>query len=174
MSDSSGKRWITSEDITGLILAGGHSQAFVHVAGKPMIEHVYDAIRPLVHTVYISRGTHPETLPWPTPSFPDQIPETGPLGGIYSGFQQTSTPWLLVTACDMPFLTPTALQQLLRLSSTPAQAHVAVDTHQRRHPLCACYHRSCLSFIEKALHNQSYALQKLLQQLPTVRWVPQI
>jgi molybdopterin-guanine dinucleotide biosynthesis protein A len=43
----------------------------------------------------------------------DRIPDTGPLGGLYTALLETTSPCLVLVACDMPFLDVPFLQHLV-------------------------------------------------------------
>ena len=101
----------------------------------------------------------------------DEILNAGPLAGICAGFHASSSPWLLVVACDMPFITVDALRHLLRARSPSLQAVVAIESKGREHPLCACYHRDILPVVETQLARGHRAMRDLLKQLGRVQTV---
>jgi molybdopterin-guanine dinucleotide biosynthesis protein A len=83
------------------------------------------------------------------PIVPDAIPDAGPLGGIYTALLRTAAPYVLVVACDMPFLSLALLQHLVRRARG---VDVALPrTENGYHPLCAVYARSVLPAIHARL-----------------------
>jgi molybdopterin-guanine dinucleotide biosynthesis protein A len=79
----------------------------------------------------------------------DVISYRGPLGGILSGLEISTTSINLIVACDMPFLNPLLLNFLLR------QIHgydaVIPITEAGPEPLHAVYTKSCLPAIREAV-----------------------
>lgn len=166
-------------DVTGLILAGGQSRRFGSekawhlVDGKPMIAWVQEAVSAVADSVLISVGSAAEVVRFERygPCVIDQYADCGPLAGIHAGWQQTSTDWLLVAGCDMPFLTPDALRRLLQAAHTTSDIIVAEDDAGRCHPLCACYHRRTAQLLQEHLDQKRLALFDLLNQLSVVQTV---
>ena len=166
------------EEVTGLILAGGASRRFgtdkarFPIEGRPMIARVYEAVAEVVGTVLLSVGDRDGAdLGLPVPSLVDRVPGAGPLAGLHAGLHAAATPWLLVVACDMPFLTPGVLRSLLDQATSGTAAVVAQSEDGRLQPLCACYHASVLPRVEAHLHADRRAMWDLLEHLDLVRHV---
>jgi molybdopterin-guanine dinucleotide biosynthesis protein A len=85
------------------------------------------------------------------PVLPDALPGSGPLGGIYTGLQKSSSDWNLFFACDLPNLTPRVVELLLERAATTAAQAVVPFAGNRFQPLCAAYHRSCFPFIQAVI-----------------------
>src|SRR6478609_5750447 len=78
----------------------------------------------------------------------DEVPDAGPLGGIYTAIVRSPCERTLVVACDMPFLSSGLLQQLAAVED----ADVVIPRHQRGYePLCAFYSRACAGDIRDRL-----------------------
>lgn len=76
------------------------------------------------------------------PVLADLYPGQGPLGGILTALHHTMAEWNLVTACDMPALTPSLLAALLDAAERlDADALVPAGPSGHPEPLCAVYHR---------------------------------
>ena len=79
---------------------------------------------------------------------PDEIPNAGPLGGIYTAIVRSPCERTLVVACDMPFLSSALLRQLAAVKD----ADVVIPRHARGYePLCAIYSRACAEDIRDRL-----------------------
>jgi molybdenum cofactor guanylyltransferase len=70
---------------------------------------------------------------------PDEIADSGALGGIYTAVVRSPCERTLVLACDMPFVSAAFLQ---RLAIEDADV-VIPRTHRGCEPLCAIYSRAC-------------------------------
>lgn len=78
----------------------------------------------------------------------DEIPNAGPLGGIYTAIMRSSCERTLVVACDMPFLSGAFLRELAAVRD----ADLVIPRHARGYePLCAIYSRACAADIRDRL-----------------------
>jgi molybdenum cofactor guanylyltransferase len=93
----------------------------------------------------------------------DNIPDTGPLMGLYSGLSAMQSTHALVCAIDMPLIQPELLIYLLshELDDTLLIPRVA-DIPQ---VLLAIYPRSCLPVIDACLRKGRRDLRALLQEM---------
>ena len=79
---------------------------------------------------------------------PDEIPNAGPLGGIYTAIVRSPCERTLVVACDMPFLSGALLRELAAVND----ADLVIPRHAGRYePLCAIYSRACADDIRDRL-----------------------
>lgn len=169
---------MSHDDVSGLILAGGGSRRFgtdkaqYPVAGRRMIRRVYDALVPLVQTVYVSVRSSDQTVHLPAVErVVDRYADAGPLAGLHAGLHAASTPWVLVVACDLPFLTTSVLHRLIAARPDAARPVVARTPDDRWQPLCACYPTSAVAVAEELLRQERYALRELLRALEPVQFV---
>jgi len=110
---------ISSEDITGLILAGGRAQrmggidkGLIPFHGKPLIESAIKRLKPQVSTILINANRSiTKYSHYGYPVLMDETPDfSGPLAGFSVGLKHCKTPYLLTSPCDSPLL-PTDLAQ---------------------------------------------------------------
>ncbi|SCZ49871.1 molybdenum cofactor guanylyltransferase MobA [Thiohalomonas denitrificans] len=103
----------TAENITAIILAGGRGQrmggqdkGLLPLAGRPLIAHVIERIRPQVGEIVISANrNHEHYSRFGYPVFADAAPDwPGPLAGLLAGFAVTDSEWVLTLPCDTPRL----------------------------------------------------------------------
>ena len=108
---------ITSEQITGLILAGGGAQrmggidkGLIPFHGKPLIESAISRLKPQVSTILINANRSiTKYAHYGYPVLMDETPDfSGPLAGFSVGLRHCKTPYLLTSPCDSPLL-PTDL-----------------------------------------------------------------
>jgi molybdopterin-guanine dinucleotide biosynthesis protein A len=125
---------ILTEDITGLILAGGRgmrmgqkNKGLQSLNAEPMIMHVLRRISPQVGSTIINANQDiPEYKKFNTPVFSDVFTGyAGPLAGIHCGLKNCKTNYLVSVPCDSPFL---PLDLVGRLSTALAEndAQIAV------------------------------------------------
>jgi len=136
-----------------VVMAGGKSsrmgtdKSFVPVLGRPMVEHVLGKVLDLGQETIII-ANEPENYRYlGLPVFSDLQKNCGPLGGIFTALSVTTHPYILVVACDMPWLNPSLLEFLLSLRVT---ADVIVPRwNDYPEPLHAVYSKSCLGPVEQ-------------------------
>jgi len=104
-----------SADTTGLVLAGGQARrmggvdkGLVEIAGRPMIEHVLDALRPQVGSLLINANRNADRYSaYGFGVVPDSLEGfLGPLAGVLSALEAIDTAFLLTAPCDSPLLAP--------------------------------------------------------------------
>jgi molybdopterin-guanine dinucleotide biosynthesis protein A len=94
----------------------------------------------------------------------DVWPGKGSLGGIYSAIYHASTPYVLVVACDMPFLQAASLTYLIEQIGD--HDVVIPNVLGEPQPLHAIYARHCLEPIRRRLDADRL---KIVGFLPEVR-----
>ncbi len=98
--------------ITGAILAGGRARrmdgrdkGLVLLAGRPMLEHVLETLRPQVDALLIVANRNRARYA----NYATVVADTlsgyqGPLAGIASALQAAETRWVVTVPCDVPIL----------------------------------------------------------------------
>lgn len=105
------------------------------------------------------------------PVYPDEVPNCGPLGGVYTALRQRQAEWNLIVACDLPNVRAADLSQILQAAvrgNASADCLIPVAATSGRQPLCALYHSRCLSKLEEALANKQFRMMELLENLKVV------
>ena len=110
---------ITTNQITGLILAGGRAQrmggidkGLIPFHGKPLIESTITRLKPQVSTILINANRSiTKYSHYGYPVLMDETPDfSGPLAGFSVGLRHCKSPYLLTSPCDSPLL-PTDLAE---------------------------------------------------------------
>jgi molybdopterin-guanine dinucleotide biosynthesis protein A len=162
-----------------VILAGGKSsrlgrdKASELLAGRTLLQRAVDACEGIAsrYVLVKARGQALPVVraPVPVDTLEDAYPETGPLGGIYTGLvslgDSTGDQVALVLACDMPLLQPAMLGALLRLA-LGYDAVVPVRDGLPE-PLCAAYAPRCAEAAGRLLDGGAYKLAGLLDRVRT-------
>ncbi len=129
--------------VTAAILAGGagkrlggRDKGLESLAGRPLIAHVIERIRPQVDDVIIVANRHLDEYAAYARVVADDSPGfLGPLAGIATALARCETEWLLTASVDVP---QPPLDLASRLTRTSAEVAVAHDG-ERRQPLFALY-----------------------------------
>ena len=155
---------IDTKNITGIILAGGKSsrmgtdKGFLKLNNKLFIEHIIDALKPLVSTTIIVSNLKNYDV-FGLQRVNDDIENTGPLAGIYSGLKTSKTEYNLVLSCDVPLINKRVLQQLLDAVESDIDI-VQIESQGQQMPLIALYKKQCESIFLKLLLNNERRLHK--------------
>ena len=148
-----------------IILAGGKStrlgrdKASEPLLGVPMVQRVINRFNGLVdeYVVVRARGQVLPRIEAPNLTVVEDLyPETGPLGGMYTGLRAARAEHGIIVACDMPLLQPRLIEELLRL----ARGHdlVVPVSEEFPQPLCSVYSKACLEPIKRQLDAGSYKI----------------
>ncbi|WP_020165599.1 molybdenum cofactor guanylyltransferase MobA [Methyloversatilis discipulorum] len=133
-----------SEAITGLVLAGGLGRRMGGVdkglqefRDEPMVAHVIRRLAPQVDALIINANQNTERYAaFGHPVVADAIAGfAGPLAGLHAGLSACTTPLLVTSPCDSPFL-PLDLVARLRAALEREDADLAVAiTGDQPHPV---------------------------------------
>ncbi len=91
----------------------------------------------------------------------DRWPGWGPLGGLVTGLETTTTGYAAVIACDLPFVEPVLLLGLAGLARAGWDA-VVPSVSEGPQPLCAIYRRNVGQPAEALLRTGGRSLHELL------------
>lgn len=147
-------RIMAQADITAVILAGGLAtrlggvdKGLQPLAGRPLVEHVLERLRPQVGEVLINCNRNAERYAaFGCRLAPDRIAGfPGPLAGLHAAMLATAAPLLLTVPCDSPYL-PADLAA--RLLAALADGEAAAAAGRGREPVFALYRRRLLPRLE--------------------------
>ena len=175
--------------VTGVILAGGQSRrmgankALMQLGDDSLIGHVIRRMRRVVDELLLITNSPTEYVHLDVPMHGDIIPNTGALGGIYTGLTHASQNTVLCVACDSPFLNPNLLAYLASVldeydavmpytqSETPADHNDVQITLQT---LCAAYSKRCLPIIASMLRDSELRVHALQERAHIKRISPEV
>lgn len=160
---------IPSGQLTGIVLAGGHSRrmgrdkATLSHEGRPMWERQAGVLRTAgadVIAVVRQPGQPPLGLPDDFQLWHDTIMDAGPLAGLHTALKQSRTLLLAVLAVDMPRIDAWWFQWLGSFcgSNIGAMACRPDGTHE---PLAAIYPRTALTETARRIDGPDRSLQSL-------------
>lgn len=165
-----------------LILAGGQSRrmgtdkALLDIDGLPLIQRIYQVASGCVERVYVV-GPARSSLPTDWQYLTESQPQQGPLIAFQQSLHQVTADWVLLLACDLPYLEVSTIQRwqqdLERLSDS-AIAYLAL--HQSNKPsslktyeaLCGFYRDRCLPSLDKFVANGGRSFQDWLATVEVI------
>ncbi|MBI3571705.1 MAG: molybdenum cofactor guanylyltransferase [Gammaproteobacteria bacterium] len=149
---------IARHEITGVILAGGRGsrlggvdKGLVRLHGRPLIEHVIDALRPQAGKLMISANRNQDVYAsYGFPVIADVMGDyDGPLAGMLSAMRCADTSYVFTVPCDVPVPPANLVERL-----------VTTMTMMRRE-LCIA---SCAGQVQPVFALMSRALADRLQE----------
>ena len=144
--------------IEGFILAGGESsrmgreKALLEIGGEPLIVRTARLVESVTGGATVV-GESAAVGALGLPMLADDWPGAGPLGAIATALRMAKSPWSLVVACDLPYLTKEWLEHLIARAAareSSADAVLAMNTRGAE-PLSALYHKRAEPVVRAAL-----------------------
>lgn len=172
--------------LTGVVLAGGRSErmgrdkAWLEFRGQPILPQLVASLAQVcdggVTVVRRSRDQEMPELPDGTRVVEDLIPEHAALGGLYTGLVLAPTPFVFLTACDMPLFDPQLVRWMQQRA--PASADVLMPVQNGGpQPMHAIYGHRCLGAIKESLLSGEFRMvgwhgRVRVERIPEEDWQP--
>ena len=170
----------TNPDLSAAILAGGASRrmgtdkALMTLAGRTLLERAIERVAVVANETMVVGDRRPYYR-FGVTVIADAFRGAGPLGGIATALLHARNEYVLVVACDMPFLSVELMDAMARLPRD-YDVLVPVTNRSRRsqgsrstyETLHAIYRRTCLPEIESRIATGEVQVAALLEAL-TVR-----
>ena len=190
-----------SSPVTGVILAGGKSRrmgenkALMQLGDDSLIGHVIRRMRPITDELLLVTNSPTEYAHLNVRMHGDIIPDTGALGGIYTGVTHASHDTVLCVACDSPFLNPNLLTYLVSVLGeydavmpyTDSSRQIPLcrnkdigvtnPSHEGQvtlQTLCAAYSKRCLPIIASMLRESELRVHALQERAHIQRISPEV
>ncbi len=166
--DTTNKEIIGDSKITGVILAGGRSsrmgfnKADAEVNGETMLKIMIEKLREVTPNIIVSSGSisYPN-IPWL--QIPDEFPQNGPMGGIYSVLKASTSSLNLIVSCDIPLVSVSLLKYIVsEAKENGALLTVPVDCTGSPQMLCAVYHKDILPVLKQQIDLNQLKMRSLL------------
>ncbi len=170
-------------DRSAIVLASGFSNGFerdtglLELNGKPLIEHVVDAIRLIVDEVIVVANSQESADAYakvvgPHIKFAVHTEEQkGPFFAALTGFEAANQKYALLVAYDMPFISSEVVELLFELG-VGKSAVIPRWPNAEIEPMHAIYHRaSALEAGKLAVDDGTLDLQGLVEHMRGVRYV---
>lgn len=175
---------MTASDLAGVVLAGGASSRFegadkalAPLDGRPLLAHVVASLETATGRAAVvamrdrgRAGRYADVLPERTRFADDDASFEGPLAGLFGGLDALETGWAFVCGCDMPGLSPAAIEWLADRRDADVDAVVVRPPGGVRESLHALYRVDAALAVRGRLPAAA-GPQALLDALP-VREVP--
>jgi molybdopterin-guanine dinucleotide biosynthesis protein A len=155
------------KNITGIVLAGGGSRRMGQDKGlmllknKPLTSWSVNILQSFTNNILISSNNSSyERFGYPV--IRDIIPDIGPIGGILSCLEYSSSDINIFISCDSPFIKPGLYNYLLESLGNNLAA-VPWFGDQKYEPLCAVYRKSILSPLKRFVESGNFKLPEFFE-----------
>ena len=134
---------VDKKNITGIILAGGKSsrmgtdKGFLLLNNKPFVQYSIDALKPFVSEIMIV-SDNPDYDIFGLKRIQDITKNAGPVAGICSGLEASSTKYNLILSCDIPLIHSEILLKLIEAIDATSQI-IQIESNGKSMPLIALY-----------------------------------
>ncbi|WP_036816849.1 molybdenum cofactor guanylyltransferase MobA [Photobacterium sanctipauli] len=148
----------TPDNTSWVILAGGQAsrmggndKGLVQLAGRAMIEHVMDTLKPQTDSITINANRNTEAYQQYGSVFGDHIENyPGPLGGMHAALHHLSDEWIGFVPCDCPQLPYDLVARMASACDDTTDIAVAHDGEHIQ-PVVTLVNRRILPKLEKFL-----------------------
>jgi len=132
------------ESVTGLVLAGGlarrmggEDKGLVPLAGRPMVAHVLEALRPQVGAILLNANrNHERYAAFGHPVVADAVAGyLGPLAGVLTALRHCTTEFLVTAPCDAPLVAPDLVARLYRARAAAGADLAVASDGERQQPV---------------------------------------
>ena len=158
---------------TGAVLLGGASRRYgsdkalaLH-NGRRMAQHAIDALQLAGAAEVVTVGG--SNRGFKVPHWPDLYPGEGPLGALITVCRTASSEYIVLMACDLPFVRPETISSLVQCAEEHMDVEVVTALTDRLEPLCAVYRRrESLCAAQDLFGGGARSLQELLVRLKVI------
>ncbi len=161
--------------VSAAILAGGRARRFggtdkaaLRLGAARVIDRQLAALSVVADDIAIVSNDPSRYAALQLPVFPDAIPGAGALGGVYTALVHARRDFVLIVACDLPFVSAALFERLIdEMSDEISGEHDAVIPRSARglEPLCALYHRRCAAAARARIDRGDLQVSELAREI---------
>ncbi len=157
--------------ITGILLAGGKSSRMgrekgnILVGKKYLYQYPLAVLESLCDEILISTCKEMKTEK-EYEQVCDEIPNIGPMGGIYSCLKKSSNEINIVLSYDLPYANEGLFMELLKHTES-ADLILPAFPEDRLQPLCGIYKKITTNVLQNRIDQKIYAMHKITPYINT-------
>ena len=168
---SSVRSGAATASLSAAILAGGRASRFggadkasLVVDGARILDRQLAALSAVVADIVLVCSDAQRYAGLPIPVIPDVVAGAGPIGGIYTALVAAHHPWVIVLACDMPFVSGPLFECLAGEVDASIEA-VLPRSGRGLEPLCGVYARAAAPVLRQRIESGDWRLTALAAAL---------
>lgn len=158
--------------MSAAILAGGKStrmgkdKSLLDINGRSVIEKIFIKTQELCKDTIIIANEQEKYQFLNAKIYQDRYPGKGPLSGLESALFYTDSDYVLVSACDTPFISNNVYQFLIGILEKEPQLDAVVPKFKNKlHPLSGIYHRRILKDIQCCIAKNDLRVISFFQEI---------
>lgn len=151
--------------VVGVVLAGGLARrmgggdkGLLELAGRPILDHVLERLRPQVRLCVLNANGEPGRFArWGLPVVADVLPDNpGPLVGVLTGMDWTvanlpGLEWIVTVPTDAPFVPRDLVARLLAAVKEEGAEMACATSGGQRHPVIGLWPVALRTDLRKAM-----------------------
>ncbi len=172
----------STEPVVGVLLAGGQSRrmgggdkCLLPLAGKPLLQHAIDRLRPQVTAVVLNANGDPARFArFGIDVVADSVAGfAGPLAGVLAGLRwaranHRQARWIVTAATDTPFFPRDLVARLLAAVGSQYPAIALAESDGRQHPVFGLWPTALADDLEAALQGGTRKVLDWTDRHPTM------
>jgi molybdopterin-guanine dinucleotide biosynthesis protein A len=147
------------------------TKALIQLGEQTIIERTVRLFQKLFDEVIIVTNSFDDYAHLGVTLTNDLIPETGPLGGLYSGLVCSASDYNFIVACDMPFIDPAIIAHLQNYTYSGQYDVIVPQFNGFIEPLFAFYSKKCIPIILEHLQQRDFKIRSFYSRVK-VKEVP--
>lgn len=140
----------------------GTPKALVEVGGKTLLERAVATLQELRVPVSVVMAPDQDFDARGLRVLRDIVPGLGPMGGLWTALNGSTAALNLILGCDLPRVGSDLFATLHRFREG-FDIVAPIDTEGRVHPLCALYHKTCRTEVERRIGVGNRKMEDLLR-----------
>lgn len=136
----------------------GFDKSRIKVNDKLLIEHIAEQLEEVFDEIILLTNDKEKFKDLKYKVFEDIIPQSGPIGAIYSALRYASSSHVFITACDMPVVNLDFIRHMMELIQAENAEGVVCRKSGYIEPLYAFYSKAMLATIENQINRRDYKL----------------
>lgn len=155
---------------TAVILCGGKSSRMgfdkckIKIKDKFLIEIIGEQLEEVFDDIILISNDVSKFTAMKYKSQVDIIPDSGPMGAIYSALKYASSKYVFITACDMPFINIDFIKHMMELIKDKKVEGVVCLKSGYVEPLYAFYSISMLDRFENHINSKHFKLLDVINE----------
>lgn len=149
-------------DFGGIVLSGGKSSRMgtdkgsLEIEGKKMVTYSIDTLSECgIQDVLLITNEPTKYTDITCVKISDEIPDLGPMGGIYTGLKNSRHQFNIVLACDTPMINKDVILLLMKHFKTPV---TTISYQGKVQPLISIYSKDVLELMQQSIKSSKFKL----------------
>lgn len=154
---------------TAVILCGGKSQRMgfdkssIRVNNKYLIEIIGEKLEEIFNEVLLVANDVSKFNYLKYDVIKDELPNLGPVGAIYTSLKRSSSKYVFVVPCDMPFINLDYIRYMMSKAKASNYEGVATCHANFIEPLYAFYSKETIPVFEEHIRSNKLRLHELIK-----------